>query len=435
MWDNFLRRKAMAVKRFPTEYPGVRYKEHPTRKHGVRKDRYFSVRYGLNGKIIEEGLGWASEGMTAQRANGELAKLKEARRTGQGAHTLREKRLAEEERRKAEHAAKEKAKADNITFLDVFTNHYLPEAERSKKPLSVKREKEFSAVWICPLVGDLPLREITLHHMETLKNRMLDAGRAAATVKYCLAIVRQVYHYANDHGLCDGQDPTHKVKRPAADNKRTRFLSKQEAQLILDALQARSIETYNMALFSLHTGARLGEITSLCWGDVDMQTRMLTFRDTKNKDSRHAQMTQQVFETLFSLQRGRADELVFPGRGGKQMVRVSRTFDRVIDSLGLNEDAADRRQRICFHSLRHSFASWARKSGADLFALQRLLGHKTPAMVARYAHVDDETINKVMTGIEKGAGAVDTRIEVRPVTTNKARGMALARERKVRKAE
>jgi integrase len=264
--------------------------------------------------------------------------------------------------------------------------------------------------------------------METLKNRMMDAGRAAATVRYALAVVRQVFHYAADHGFYDGQDPTRKVKRPAADNKRTRFLSNEEAQMILDALQARSIETYNMALFSLHTGTRLGEITSLRWADVDMQNRALTFRDTKNKETKHAQMTQQVFEMLFSLQRGRADDLVFPGRGGKHMVRISRTFDRVIDSLGLNEGITDRRQKIVFHSLRHSFASWARKSGADLFTLQRLLGHKTPAMVARYAHVDDETISKVMSGIEKGAGAVETKIEAKPTTAKKARVMTVVRE-------
>jgi len=425
--------KPMAIKRFPTGYKGVRYKEHATRKHGVKRDRYYSIVYRLGGKVIEEGAGWASEGMTPEKAAQALFQLKEAQRLAEdGPRTLREKRKAEKDRRAVEESAREKAKIDSLTFQDVFMNHYLPEAERGK-PTSVKREKEFFSVWISPLVGSLPLKQITLHHMETLKNRMMDAGRAAATVRYCLAVVRQVFHFAADHGLYDGQDPTHKVKRPIADNKRTRFLSKEEAQLVLDALQIRSIETYNMSLFSLHTGARMGEIASLRWGDVDMQTRELVFRDTKNKDSRHAKMTEQVREMLFSLPRGKADDLVFPGRGGKQVGRISRTFDRTIDALGLNEGITDRRQRICFHSLRHSFASWARKSGADLFALQKMLGHRTPTMVARYAHVDDETISKVMSGIEKGAGAVNTTIKVKPMSSKKGRIMTITR--KASKAE
>jgi hypothetical protein len=40
-----------------TSTKGVRYKEHPTRKHGKQKDKYFYIRYKLNGKDKEEGLG------------------------------------------------------------------------------------------------------------------------------------------------------------------------------------------------------------------------------------------------------------------------------------------------------------------------------------------------------------------------------------------
>ncbi|MGD0663760.1 MAG: site-specific integrase [Syntrophorhabdales bacterium] len=392
----------MAVKRFKTEFPGVRYKQHATRKSGIKFDRYYSILYRLNGKLREEGLGWASAGWTAQKASIELSKLKEAQRLGQSGQTLQEKREAERTRQEAEKAAKEKAEADSITLLDVFTNHYLPEAERSKDPESVRREKGLFAIWICPLVGHMPLREITLHHMETLKNRMMDAGRAAATVRYALAVVRQLFHFAADHGLYDGQEPTRKVKKPTSDNKRTRFLSKEEAQLVLDALQGRSVEAHNMALFSLHTGARLGEITALRWGDVNFQTRALTFRDTKNKDSRHARMTQAVFEMLFSLQRGRADALVFPGRGGKQKAGVSCTFNRVVDSLGLNTGIADRRQRVCFHSLRHTFASWMLEAGASIYTVSKLLGHKTIVMTERYGHVSDGTLQDAVRAFEKG---------------------------------
>jgi len=50
----------MAVKWIKTTFKGVRYHEHETRKNGIKKDQYFTIRYKLNGKDKEEGLGWAS---------------------------------------------------------------------------------------------------------------------------------------------------------------------------------------------------------------------------------------------------------------------------------------------------------------------------------------------------------------------------------------
>ncbi|MCT4628009.1 hypothetical protein [Halodesulfovibrio sp.] len=45
-----------------TSIRGIRYREHPTRKHGVKKDRYFAICYQKDGKRREAALGWASEG-------------------------------------------------------------------------------------------------------------------------------------------------------------------------------------------------------------------------------------------------------------------------------------------------------------------------------------------------------------------------------------
>jgi hypothetical protein len=78
----------MAYAWHQTKHEGVRYREHPTRNHGVKADQYFAIRYRVNGKRREEGLGWATQGWTLQRAALELAKLKEAHRTGEGARTL-----------------------------------------------------------------------------------------------------------------------------------------------------------------------------------------------------------------------------------------------------------------------------------------------------------------------------------------------------------
>ena len=51
-----------------TNFKGVRSRQHATRKHGIQPDTYFSLRYQFDGKRKEEGLGWQSEGWTAEKA-------------------------------------------------------------------------------------------------------------------------------------------------------------------------------------------------------------------------------------------------------------------------------------------------------------------------------------------------------------------------------
>jgi integrase len=89
--------------------------------------------------------------------------------------------------------------------------------------------------------------------------------------------------------------------------------------------------------------------------------------------------------------------------------RVSDTFARVIDELGFNntgeftEDAEgnplpvkiqDRRQRVVFHSLRHTFASWLVMKGVPLYTVAQLMGHSTIIMTQRYSHLAPDSMRR-----------------------------------------
>ena len=107
-----------------TKYPGVRYREHPTRKHGIQKDRYFSIYYNLKGQRREEGLGWASQGWTAEKAAIQRGELKKSQLTGVGPQTLLEQRALEEAAKRKEMAKKEKKRLKSITFEEVFESYF-----------------------------------------------------------------------------------------------------------------------------------------------------------------------------------------------------------------------------------------------------------------------------------------------------------------------
>lgn len=379
------------------KFPGVRYREHETRKHGLKPDKYFSVRYKLNGKDKEEGLGWASGGWTEQKANEALADIKSRIRKGDETRTLAEQREKAEAKRAADAEAKRQKEKSNTTFADVWPL-YLDLAKTTKTARSVTTEKIAIQKWAMPTIGKKRLVDICALDLERIKKKMLDAGRAPRTIEYLFAMIRQVFNYAADHGLYNGENPTAKVKRLKYDNKRLRFLSREEAERLLSLLKSRNPDLHDMALLSLHTGARAGEVFSLEWPDVDMDAGQIVFRDTKNKDSRHVYMSEAVRGMLEDRQQ-KADmdktPYIFPGKKGQKVKDISRTFERIISESGLNDGITDRRQKFTFHNLRHSAASWLVQAGTPLYTVQKLLGHKTAALTERYSHLAPANLQAV----------------------------------------
>ncbi len=82
--------------------------------------------------------------------------------------------------------------------------------------------------------------------------------------------------------------------------------------------------------------------------------------------------------------------LVFPSRVGNVRDEISKVFPKAVAELGLNDNATDHRDKVVFHTLRHTFASWLAQKGVPLHTLAGLMGHKTTIMTQRYAHLSPE---------------------------------------------
>ena len=300
----------------------------------------------------------------------------------------------------AQKKAKErKAKDKARTFADVWIK-YLPDAMMNKKPTSCQREKSLFNRWIRPVIGSTPLVEIRPFQLERLKKNMRDKNRAPATIRYALAVVRQVFNFAKRNDMFEGDPPTSKVKFPQADNRRLRFLTPGEAQSLLTALAEKDINVHDMALISLDCGLRRGEIFGLTWTDVDCAKGLLTLRNTKNGRSRAAFMTSRVRERLLRRAAASDNDMVFPGSHNGRAMALSRAFGPAVTALGLNDGINDPRQRIVFHSLRHTFASRLAESGVSLYTIKEVLGHSTITMTERYAHLSEKTLRQTSEVLE-----------------------------------
>lgn len=393
----------MSYKWLKTNYPGVRYREHLTRKKGIKKDRYYTIRYYIDdGQRKEEGLGWSSEGWTAEKAAQQLSELKKARRTGEGPLSLKEKRDSETERREQEAKLKIQEEINNITFHDFFYKSYYPTAQTSKKKSSYEKEEQHFRLWIEPVLGSLLFKDIKPFTIERIKKNMMDKGLSSRMVEYVLATIRQIWNQAIRDEMVSSESPTKKVRLVKIDNRRLRFLNHEEANLLLNALKVRDKQIYLISLLSLHTGMRMGEIFKLKWGDVDIKQGMITIKDAKT-GNRTAFMTGLLKDAFKEMIKTNNDDFLFLSPLSKAPFKeMPKIFSIIVNEVGLNKDITDSRQKIVPHSLRHTYASWLVQDGVDLYTVQKLMGHGSITMTQRYAHLSPKTLQEAVKTLEKG---------------------------------
>lgn len=159
---------------------------------------------------------------------------------------------------------------------------------------------------------------------------------------------------------------------------RTRFLTSQEAQLLLDCC---SKSFYPIVFTALNTGMRLSEILTLTWSGVHIDSVISPFIElsqTKNNKKRAIPLNDEMIELLKG-QKGKHEKFVFVGSHGKPVKSVRKPFQTALRKSGIVD--------FRFHDLRHTFASHFVMQGGDLLTLKEILGHSSMEMVERYAHL------------------------------------------------
>jgi integrase len=131
---------------------------------------------------------------------------------------------------------------------------------------------------------------------------------------------------------------------------------------------------------------RFGEIVGLEWGDVDLKRRQVRVVDSKNNEVRVVPMNEILYNVLNSM-RGREGK-VFKNRRGQPYRSVRTSFEKALKEAGI--------KNFTFHDLRHTFASWLAMEGVPMSTIGKLLGHKTPQMTMRYAHLAPEYLADVV---------------------------------------
>lgn len=191
---------------------------------------------------------------------------------------------------------------------------------------------------------------------------------------------------------------------PKTDSRRLRVLSDTEITELL-AFRGRREEygeLHDMILFSLDTGLRAGELVNLRCESCDSDSgtiRVLvgakdSLRSTKGGETRILRAGRLYPESLNML-RERLGRLktgfLFPGPDGRERDAngLNRAMRRIMDKLGFNDGVTDPRNRVVWHTLRHTFATRMLEAGLDIYALKTLMGHASVTTTEIYLHICD----------------------------------------------
>lgn len=284
-----------------------------------------------------------------------------------------------------------------LTFAELEEEHFQKlAAKMRRKVCKVQRVRDYEAEDTRKAAGLEPKRTKRLYKHE----RVIEERRTLRLAQAVRAVCHEVWDYAVSKGATSKEFPGKRIVKGTPRNERTRFYTPEEAEAILTALKARSIDVYHHAMLSLYTGLRAGQIFRLTWQDIKEGVA----RDTKNRES----VPVPFLQTVHSLQsvitereamfpNRRLSHYVFPKTTGpgqldptQHPAQVSATFKRTIEDIRINEEIADRRGKGVFHTLRHTFASWLVQDGEPLFKVGKYMGQKTPRMTDRYSHLAPE---------------------------------------------
>lgn len=244
------------------------------------------------------------------------------------------------------------------------------------------------------------------------------AYRSNATVVRYLAALSHAFTVAMKEWGWVEENPVVKVTKPKEARGRVRFLSDEERGRLLAACrESRSPDLYLAVVLALSTGARQQEILGLKWKDVDLERRVAVLHETKNGERRVLPLAGVALEMLRQRKRERkkerkqagegdalfvplaeAERLIFPSRAAHSRKDKTQPFrhpprrQKAVDLRTPFETALKKAQIEDFrwHDLRHSAASYLAMNGASLAEIAEILGHKTLAMVKRYAHLSEQ---------------------------------------------
>lgn len=308
-------------------------------------------------------------------------------------------------------------------LIDRYIRDVLPRKQKSQKKQTAQLQ------WWKEQLGSYLLADITPALIGEKRDELSSGTTYRGTQRSPATVVR--YLSALSHALSVAvkewgwleDSPMRKVSKLKESRGRVRFLDEQEKERLLQACKESSTSAlYPVVMLAISTGMRYGEIMNLTWTDVDFPRKRVILQETKNGERRAVPVAGQALELLCQLEKKRRidTQLLFPKVKLQKGATPDASFqERDLDRVQKVQKPIQLRsawttalkkaqiENFRFHDLRHCAASYLAMSGASLADIAEILGHKTLAMVKRYAHLSDSHKHSVIDRMNKNFLGVD----------------------------
>ena len=275
-------------------------------------------------------------------------------------------------------------KSTSAQFIDYLRN----EKRKSENTcLSYDRDLRQFSGWLCSSCGITSVRDVTGDMINTYMDYLTSEGKSPATVSRAVASVKALFSYAKERGIC-GTDPVSAVRAPKVFKKKPGIISDKD---ILKLLSQPDFDTPKgkrdkaMLELLMDTGLRVSELISIKLSDINLQKRFLTVKAAKERTVPFDKKTQRYISEY--IENGRAKLLQELPENGYLFLNVSgetmsrQGFWKVLKKYG---EEAGITEELTPHTLRHSFAAHALKSGKDVKEVQAVMGHADISTTASY---------------------------------------------------
>jgi len=231
-------------------------------------------------------------------------------------------------------------------------------------------------------------------YLEYLK----EFGKKSSTISRNLASIRSFYHYLLRNKKVKN-DPTEGIQSPKIEKKAPSILSSQEIELLLEQpnnIDLKGIRDKAMLEFAYATGMKVTEIISLDIDNVNIEEAFVICKSSnKQRNIPLGSLSLKALKTYIEEARPimiKDDSVtaLFVNANGKRLTRQG--FWKIIKYY---KEQAHISKDITPHTLRHSFATHLLQNGADLKAIQTMLGHSDISSTQVYMQFQDESLKNV----------------------------------------
>lgn len=234
---------------------------------------------------------------------------------------------------------------------------------------------------------------------------------SAMTFNLCIGHLKGIFHVLLGRDAAE-TNPWNWIARKFSDTRSRRELSTDEVRRIVAAADVEGGEWPRLIAVAVYTGLRLGDCCRLRWENVDLAQGVIQVVPSKTKRYACGRIVtipihDRLLAALESIPRASRSGYVMPDIAEKYEMhrwRITKALGSIFDCAGISQSIMyEGRTRLTpyatFHSLRHSFVSFAANAGVPLVVVQAIVGHTSTAMTRHYYHANEAALRRAVNAI------------------------------------